>query len=61
LKYGGDDMTRVLTELLMRRSNFPYKNCRLGNTLDRMTMDRIKETVVTFNEVRFLVGFIRNH
>eukprot|EP00126_Sphaerothecum_destruens_P008121 Sdes_comp20096_c0_seq4m13078 len=42
LPYGGDDIGRLLL-WLMQEQRFPYVECNLGNTLDRMLIRKMKE------------------
>ncbi|KAJ1975822.1 actin-like protein arp8 [Dimargaris xerosporica] len=49
VKYGGDDITRAFTELLLRR-HFPYAEVDLNRTYDWQLMDDLKEKYCSLNE-----------
>ncbi|XP_043089332.1 actin-related protein 8 isoform X2 [Puntigrus tetrazona] len=43
LAYGGSDVTRCFF-WLMQRAGFPYRDCQLGNKLDCMLLQQLKES-----------------
>jgi actin-related protein 8 len=51
IKYGGDDAVFVLYQLLMNRTNFPYKECDLSRSYDRIILEHLYESFCTLREV----------
>ncbi|KAJ1653099.1 actin-like protein arp8 [Dispira simplex] len=50
VQYGGDDITRTFTELLMQRQ-FPYVELNLNRAYDWHLMEELKEKYVTLSEI----------
>jgi hypothetical protein len=53
---GGNDITRMLFELLHRRGHFPYKDCDIKRMPDWMMMDHLKENCIILKEVRSVIA-----
>lgn len=51
LNYGGDAITKLLYDLLVNKSDFPYKECDLSLPYDFALVDKMKQNICTFKEV----------
>jgi actin-related protein 8 len=57
LKFGGDDLTRVLHYILQEKTLFPYRELNLARNYDFSTVESLKEHYCTLHEVFLVVLF----
>lgn len=57
LAYGGDDITELFAQLLLR-ANFPYSDLNLNRAYDWQMLDALKESICVLSEVGYLSFFM---